>query len=141
MAFWIQESGADRGWRVRKYLQNKAGVFGLVIFSLVLFTTFFGPLFYPINPFEMVGKRFLPPGGSFPLGTDYLGGDVPAGIVHGAKTSFFVGIMAAVVMMTIGILFGALAGYRGILSPPPKPWAPIICASFGGKSFRMPYPP
>lgn len=58
-----------------------------------------------------------------------------------AMPSFFVGIMAAAVMMTVGILFGALAGYRGILSPPPKPWAPIICASFGGKSFRMPYPP
>ena len=98
---------------MRRYLQNKAGVFGLVVFSFVLLTTFFGPLFYPINPFEMVGKRFLPPGGSFPLGTDYLGRDVLAGIVHGAKTSFFVGIMAAAVMMTIGILFGALAGYHG----------------------------
>jgi len=97
----------------RRYLQNKAGVFGLIVFSLVLLTTFFGPLIYPVNPFEMAGKRFLPPGSAFPLGTDYLGRDVLAGIVHGARTSFFVGIMAAAVMMTIGILFGALAGYHG----------------------------
>lgn len=97
----------------KKYFQNKAGVLGLIIFSRVLLTTFLGPLLYPANPFEMVGKRVLPPGGNFPLGTDYWGRDVLAGIVHGAKTSFFVGIMAAAVMMTIGILFGALAGYYG----------------------------
>jgi peptide/nickel transport system permease protein len=98
---------------MRRFFNNKAGVFGLVVFSLVLLTTFFGPLFYPVNPFEIVGKRLLPPGGSFPLGTDYLGRDILAGIVHGAKTSFFVGIMAAALIMTIGILFGALAGYHG----------------------------
>ena len=98
---------------MRRFFNNKAGVLGLVVFSLVLLTTFFGPLFYPVNPFEIVGKRLLPPGGSFPLGTDYLGRDILAGIVHGAKTSFFVGIMAAALIMTIGILFGALAGYHG----------------------------
>jgi peptide/nickel transport system permease protein len=98
---------------MRRYFQNKAGVFGLMIFSLVLLTVFLGPLIYPINPFEMVGKRFVPPGSAFPLGTDYLGRDVLSGIVHGAKTSFYVGIMAAIIMMTIGILLGALAGYHG----------------------------
>jgi peptide/nickel transport system permease protein len=98
---------------LKRYFQNKAGVLGIGIFLLVLLTTFFGPLFYPVNPFEIVGKRLLPPGGSFPLGTDYLGRDILAGIVHGAKTSFFVGIMAAALIMTIGILFGALAGYHG----------------------------
>jgi peptide/nickel transport system permease protein len=98
---------------MRRFFNNKAGVFGLIVFSLVLLTTFFGPLFYPVNPFEIVGKRFLPPGGSFPLGTDYLGRDILAGIVYGAKTSFSVGIMAAALIMTIGILFGALAGYHG----------------------------
>jgi len=98
---------------LNRYFQNKAGVLGIGIFLLVLLTTFFGPLFYPVNPFEIVGKRLLPPGGSFPLGTDYLGRDILAGIVHGAKTSFFVGTMAAALIMTIGILFGALAGYHG----------------------------
>jgi peptide/nickel transport system permease protein len=97
----------------RRYFHNKAGVLGLIIFFIVVLTTLFGPLFYPVNPFEIVGKGLLPPGGNFPLGTDYLGRDVLAGIVYGAKTSFFVGIMAAALIMTIGILFGALAGYHG----------------------------
>jgi peptide/nickel transport system permease protein len=96
-----------------KFYYNKAGVFGWVVFFLIFLTTFFGPLFYPVNPFEIAGKRLLPPGGSFPLGTDYLGRDIMAGIVYGAKTSFFVGIMAAALMMTLGILLGALSGYYG----------------------------
>lgn len=98
----------------RKYFQNKAGIIGLGIFFIVLMATLLGPLFYPANPFETVGKRW--PGGAFPLGTDYWGRDVLAGIVRGAKTSFFVGIMAAAVMMTIGILLGALSGYYGGLT-------------------------
>lgn len=96
-----------------KYSQNKAGILGLGIFCLVLLTTVLGPLIYPVNPFEMVGKRFLPPGGLFPLGTDYLGRDVLAGIIQGARTSFLIGIIAASLMMSIGILFGAFAGYYG----------------------------
>jgi len=97
----------------RKYFQNKAGILGLGIFCLVFLTTVLGPLIYPVNPFEMVGKRFLPPGGLFPLGTDYLGRDVLAGIIQGARTSFLIGIIAASLMMSIGILFGAFAGYYG----------------------------
>jgi len=98
---------------MRKYFQNKAGIWGLGIFCLVLLTTILGPLIYPVNPFEIVGKRFLPPGGLFPLGTDYLGRDVLAGIIQGARTSFLIGIIAASLMMSIGILFGAFAGYYG----------------------------
>ncbi len=92
----------------------------ITIFSLVLLTTFFGPLFYPINPFEMVGKRFIPPGGSFPLGTDYLGRDVLAGIIHGAKTSFFVGI---------AILFEAGLSFLGLGDPNVMSWGYMIGSS------------
>jgi peptide/nickel transport system permease protein len=74
---------------------------------------FLGPILYPVNPFEILAKKFLPPGGSFPLGTDYLGRDVLAGIIQGSRTSLLVGVTAAAMMMTIGIIFGALAGYHG----------------------------
>jgi peptide/nickel transport system permease protein len=86
---------------------------GLILIALVLFAAFLGPLLYPVNPFEILAKKFLPPGGSFPLGTDYLGRDVLAGIIQGSRTSLLVGVTAAAMMMTIGIIFGALAGYHG----------------------------
>jgi peptide/nickel transport system permease protein len=100
-----------RFWR--RYGKNKAGVIGLAVLTLVLLCAFIGPLLYPISPFEMQGKKFLAPGGRFVLGTDYLGRDVLAGIIQGSRTSLMVGITAAALMMTIGIIFGALAGYHG----------------------------
>jgi len=107
----IHPSKFLRFWR--RYGKNKAGVIGLVVLALVLLTAFIGPLLYPISPFEIQGKKFLAPGGRFTLGTDYLGRDVLAGIIQGSRTSLMVGITAAALMMTIGIIFGALAGYHG----------------------------
>lgn len=97
----------------RRHFKNRAGVLGLILLALVLLTAFFGPLLYPVNPFELLGRKFIPPGEKFFLGTDYLGRDVLAGIIQGSRTSLLVGIMAAGMMMTIGIIFGALAGFYG----------------------------
>ena len=97
----------------RRHFKNKAGVLGLLLLTLVLLTAFIGPLLYPVNPFELLGRKFVSPGDKFLLGTDYLGRDVLAGIIQGSRTSLLVGIMAAGMMMTIGITFGALAGYYG----------------------------
>jgi peptide/nickel transport system permease protein len=97
----------------KRYGKNKAGNVGLILIAIVLLAAFLGPILYPVNPFEILAKKFLPPGGSFPLGTDYLGRDVLAGIIQGSRTSLLVGVTAAAMMMTIGIIFGALAGYHG----------------------------
>ncbi len=107
----IPPSKFIRFWR--RYGKNKAGVIGLVVLTLVLLFAFIGPFLYPVSPFEIQGKKFLAPGGRFTLGTDYLGRDVLAGIIQGSRTSLMVGITAAALMMTIGIIFGAVAGYHG----------------------------
>ena len=50
---------------------------------------------------------------SFWLGTDYLGRDVLAGIVRGARTSLAVGVTSTAIILALGILIGAAAGYYG----------------------------
>ena len=97
----------------RKHFRNKAALVGLILLLLVFSTAIVGPLLYPVDPFELLGRKFTPPGERFLLGTDYLGRDVLAGIIQGSRTSLLVGIMAAGMMMTIGIAFGALAGFYG----------------------------
>lgn len=47
------------------------------------------------------------------VGTDELGRDVGAGMVHGARTAILVGVIAMSIASIIGILIGALAGYFG----------------------------
>ncbi|TNE33526.1 MAG: ABC transporter permease [Alphaproteobacteria bacterium] len=102
----------------RAFRQSWAGMLGLFILILVVLFTYVGPYFYPIDPFDIVWAPLTPPGQTetAPLGTDYLGRDILAGLIHGGSATLFVGIVAGVITMTIGILIGAFAGYyRGMV--------------------------
>jgi oligopeptide transport system permease protein len=48
-----------------------------------------------------------------PLGTDYLGRDMLARLMRGARTSLFIGICAPLVFMLIGVFYGGTAGFLG----------------------------
>lgn len=102
---------AWRFWRL--YRRNRAADIGALVLLFVILVAIFGPIFYPTNPFAMVGKPFSPPFGRFPLGTDVSGRDILAGIVHGAGVSLLVGAAAALAATTIGVAAGGLAGYYG----------------------------
>ena len=48
-----------------------------------------------------------------PLGTDYLGRDMLARLMHGARVSLFIGIVAPFAFVLAGILYGSVAGFMG----------------------------
>jgi oligopeptide transport system permease protein len=54
-----------------------------------------------------------PPSGAHLLGTDELGRDLLTRIMWGARVSLGVGVLATAVSLTIGVSYGALAGYVG----------------------------
>lgn len=102
MAFW------------KLYIRNRSAIFGLTILLLILVMAITAPLFFPADPFSLVGASMSAPGeNGFLLGSDSLGRDVAAGIAHGAKTSLLIGLLATLVAVFIGVLMGALAGYYG----------------------------
>jgi peptide/nickel transport system permease protein len=94
---------------------NRAALSGLVMFLIIVVVSLAGPWLYPTDPFEMVWSPFSPPGvKGFLLGTDYLGRDLLAQIIHGGRATLAVGCVAALLSVFIGITFGALSGfYRG----------------------------
>ncbi len=47
------------------------------------------------------------------LGTDKLGRDVAAGMVHGSRISLSIGFVAVGIAVVIGVVLGAIAGYFG----------------------------
>jgi len=47
------------------------------------------------------------------FGTDQVGRDVAAGMIHGTRTALFVGLIAMLVASIIGIFIGTLAGWFG----------------------------
>jgi peptide/nickel transport system permease protein len=58
-------------------------------------------------------RRLSPPTAQHWLGTDVLGRDMLARVVHGARVSLAVGLLSAVFALLIGVPLGALGGYRG----------------------------
>ena len=96
-------------------LRNGSAVSGLVLLASVLAMTLIVPAFYPADPFDIVWRPLAPPGEApaVPLGSDFLGRDVLAGIVHGGRATLAVGASAAAICVIIGIAVGAAAGFYG----------------------------
>ncbi|MCU1726871.1 ABC transporter permease [Pseudomonas sp. 7P_10.2_Bac1] len=99
-------------WR---FLANPIAVGGLVFLVAVALLALFAPLLYPGDPLAMEAEPLLWPGQDwhYPLGTDALGRDVMAGVVHGGRVSLQVGLFASLFGVLLGLSIGALAGYFG----------------------------
>jgi len=63
------------------------------------------------NPSELIGQDIQLY--AHPLGTDYLGRDILARIIEGARTSLFIGITAPLIYVMFGMMYGGLSGYFG----------------------------
>ncbi len=99
---------------LRMFFRNKAAVFGLMLFLAILLMTLFGPFIYSEDPGDIVARPLNGPGSDrVPLGSDYLGRDVLAGVVNGGRVSLLVAASAALMVIFIGVTIGAVAGYYG----------------------------
>ncbi|MDE0743982.1 MAG: ABC transporter permease subunit [Paracoccaceae bacterium] len=99
---------------------SKTAVAGLIFLILVILMALFADVISPHGPAEQY-REFakLPPawveGGQlqFFLGTDYAGRDMLSRIIHGSRLSLLAGCVVVVLSMSIGVLLGLIAGYRG----------------------------
>lgn len=68
----------------------------------------------PFSPNTIdLASRLQAPGGGHALGTDDLGRDILSRLIHGARVSLAVGLLATAISLIVGSLLGALAGYYG----------------------------
>lgn len=88
----------------------RAGI--LILVSLGL-AAIFAPWIAPGPEIIRMEEAWSPPGPGHWMGTDGLGRDVAARVVHGARVSLAVGLLAAAIALGIGIPLGAVSGYRG----------------------------
>ena len=100
--------------RTRSRVSTSALTGGLIL-VLILAGAIAAPFLYPGDPLDMVASPFIWPGTdpAYPLGTDMLGRDIAAGILHGARVSLLIGLVATLVSLVIGGTFGAVAGFYG----------------------------
>lgn len=99
---------------VRKFVNNRLAVFGLVIFAIILLASIFAPLLTPWNPTE-INLRAINKAPTLEhwFGTDKTGRDVFARVLYGGRISILVGLGSALVSALIGVLIGCYAGYVG----------------------------
>jgi len=82
----------------------------LLLFLVLL--SFAGPYFYHWDPYSFHKDLILtPPSWEHPLGTDRLGRDLLARIMHGGRVSLLIGVGSAVIASLIGLIMGVSAGY------------------------------
>ena len=102
-------------WRV--FSANKPAVIGLIIilfmFGVALFADQIVPYSEAIEQHMTAEERLIPPNSEHIFGTDSLGRDVFARIVHGGKISLTMGFIPTIVSMGVGMLLGACAAYFG----------------------------
>ncbi len=100
---------------LRSLLRNPLTLTGGLILGLILLTALAAPLVFPADPLRIVGPALIHPlnDSRFPLGTDGMGRDILALIMHGASTTLAIGVSAALTALVIGVTVGAVAGYYG----------------------------
>lgn len=101
---------------LRMFARNPPAMAGSLILLLIIGATLLGPVLYTVDPHNMVNMPFAPPGAESPLGTDYLGRDILAGILAGGRTTLMVGVIAALITAVLGVLIGSCAGFFGGLT-------------------------
>lgn len=110
----------NRGWLRAKeiwrlFRKNKAAVVGLIIITIIVFVALFAD---QIADPELVTKtnakeRKLAPCAEHIFGTDQLGRDMFARVVHAAPTSLTIGVVVAVASLLIGGAIGVACAYYG----------------------------
>ncbi|HEY4930486.1 MAG TPA: ABC transporter permease [Terriglobales bacterium] len=83
---------------------------------IVIFVTFalFAPWIAPQDPYYIdLPSRLMSPSGAHWLGTDELGRDILSRVIYGARVSMLVGSCVVAASLTLGLIFGSIAGYYG----------------------------
>jgi peptide/nickel transport system permease protein len=86
---------------------------GAVLVLVVVLVALAAPWLAPHDPVAQIAKPLLPPGGAHLAGTDEFGRDELSRLIHGARVSLYVGVLAVLIALGVGGTSGVVAGYRG----------------------------
>lgn len=112
-AMLLKERKANSAWR--KLCRNKTAVLGLILVVFVTVVSLIGPFLYKVDPAAMdfLNVNAAPGTAGYLLGTDNLGRDMLARLIHGGRVSLIVAVGGMAVGAIIGILIGLVSGYFG----------------------------
>lgn len=105
----------------RRFRRHKAGMAGLVVLALLIMSVIVIPMVSPFELYEANPAQYRAPAGTvniyngnvYYLGTDNLGRDVMKRLFIAGRVSLGVALASTALMVVIGTLLGAIAGYYG----------------------------
>ncbi len=99
----------------RRFKKSKTAMLGLVLLVFILLIAIFADLIVPYQEAitQDPANRLQGPSAEHWFGTDEIGRDLFARIVHGSRYSLLIGISTSIFALLIGGLLGAAAGYYG----------------------------
>jgi oligopeptide transport system permease protein len=99
---------------MRRFRGNRAAIAGLIILIVFFSLSFLGPLMtrFSYKAVDLMAANQEPSAVHW-FGTDEVGRDMWARVWRGGRVSIIIGIIAALMQATIGIIIGSMAGFIG----------------------------
>lgn len=100
----------------RRILRARSSRAALIGLGIIVLAGVLAPLIAPYDPAaqpDIVALKSLPPSFAHPFGTDPYSRDVFSRVLYGARLSLLIGVLATLVSLTLGVAYGAIAGYAG----------------------------
>lgn len=98
----------------RRFKKNMPAMIAGVVLVLIVLLAIFGPMLSPYTYDQQVrSDRNQFPSSEHWFGTDKLGRDLYVRTLYGARISLSIGLVASLINLTIGVLYGGLSGYLG----------------------------
>ncbi len=96
----------------RRMRRSPAALIGGSIIGFFVLVAIFAPFLAPYDPTRgNLAESYLPPSWEHPFGTNIQGQDVLSRIIFGTRLTLGIAVMSVVFGVSVGSLFGALAGY------------------------------
>jgi len=99
-----------------RFRKNKLALVGLTLLTILVSVAIFADVIANYEEkaiTQNIRQRLQPPGGDYLFGTDHLGRDLFARIIHGARISISLGILTICISVSVGAIIGAVSGYYG----------------------------
>ena len=97
-------------------MANRLAVGSLYVIACMYLAALLAPILAPYDPAEIkdvLETRYLTPSWAHLFGTDEFGRDLFSRALFGARVSLSIGLLAVVIAVTVGTIYGASAGYFG----------------------------
>jgi peptide/nickel transport system permease protein len=102
------------GTLVGRLARQRGAVVGFVILGALALMALGATWLSPRDPIKTSPRDALqPPGSRYRLGSDQFGRDVASRVLHGARISLTVGLIAVSIAVTVGAPLGLVSGYYG----------------------------